>query len=274
VLTLLTIIEDALGGAVVALPHMARAQQAGKPPTIGYLGATTASIESPRVGAFVQRLGELGWVKDRNVSIEFCWAEGRAERAREIVSEFVRIKVDVIMTAGTVNVLAAKRATVSIPIVFAAAGDPVGTGLVASLARPGGNVTGLSLEVTDTAGKRLALLHEVVPGLRRLAILGNVTVPSVAAEMGEVQAAARTLSLETISSELRRAEDIAPAIEALKGRAEALYVCADPFVTTNEILINTLALSARLPTILVLFLSRFVSNRIVTPCTSKAEAAW
>ena len=128
------------------------------------------------------------------------------------------------------------------------AGDPVGTGLVASLARPGGNVTGLSIQQTDLAGKRLELLREVVPGLRRLAILANVGNPAAVLEMGEVQAAARTLGLEVATLEIRRAEDIAPAFEALKGRADALYVCADPLVNTNRIRINTLALGARLPT--------------------------
>ena len=232
----------------MAWPIAVRAQQAAKLPTIGYLGATTPSLDRPRVAAFVKRLGELGWVMDRTVMIELRWAEGRPERAREIAAEFVQLKVDVIMTAGTVDVLAAKQATASIPIVFAAAGDPVGAGLVESLARPGGNVSGLSLEVTGTAGKRLSLLREIVPGLHRLAILGNVTVRSVTLEVSEVQAAARTLGLETIVSELRRAEDIDAAIEAVKGRADALYICADPLVTTNEARINNLALSARLPT--------------------------
>jgi len=237
-----------VGSTAIAWPLAAGAQQPGKLPTIGYLGATTPSIDRPRVAAFVKRLGELGWVMDRSVMIELRWAEGSAERAREIAAEFVQLKVDVIMTAGTVDVLAAKRATASIPIVFAAAGDPVGAGLVESLSRPGGDLTGLSLEVTDTAGKRLSLLRELVPSLHRLAILGNVTIRSVTLEMSQVQAAANKLGLETISSELRRAEDIDPAIEGVKGRADALYVCADPLVTTNEARINNLALNARLPT--------------------------
>jgi putative ABC transport system substrate-binding protein len=142
--------------------------------------------------------------------------------------------------------LAAKQATAVIPIVFAAAADPVGTGLVASLARPGGNVTGLSIQTTDTNGKRLELLREVVPGLRRLAILANVGNPASVLEMGEAQATARTLGLEVITSEIRRAEDIAPAFEALKDRADALYVCADPLMNTNRTRINILAEGARL----------------------------
>ena len=178
----------------------------------------------------MQRLRELGWIEGRTVAIEYRWAEGRSERFAEIAAEFVRLKVDVIVTSGTAPVLAAKQATSVIPIVFAVAGDPVGTGLVASLARPGGNVTGLSLQATDLAGKRLELLREVVPGLRRLAIMANVGNPAAVLEMGEVQAAARTLGLEVATFEIRRAEDIAPAFEALKGRAEALYVVGDPLV--------------------------------------------
>jgi putative tryptophan/tyrosine transport system substrate-binding protein len=141
------------------------------------------------------------------------------------------------------------KATSVIPIVFAVAADPLGTGLVASLARPGGNVTGLSVQFTDLAGKRLELLREVVPGLRRLAIMANVDAPASVLEMGEVQAAARTLGLEVAASEIRRAEDIAPAFDALKGRAEALYLCVDPLLSTNRMRISILALGARLPTI-------------------------
>ena len=237
-----------LGGAAAAWPLAARAQQPGKLPTIGFLGATTPSAGSQWVAAFVQRLRELGWIEGRTVAIEYRWAEGRTERSAEIAAEFVRLKVDVIVTSGTAPVIAVKQATSIIPIVFAAAGDPVGTGLVASLARPGGNITGLSIQAADLAGKRLELLREIVPGLRRLAVLANVGNPAAVLEMGEVQAAARTLGLEVVTLEIRRAEDIAPAFETLKGRADALYVCADALVNTNRIRINTLALGARLPT--------------------------
>ena len=234
-----------LGGAS-AWPLAARAQQP-KLPTIGFLGATP-STESQRVAAFVQRLRELAWIDGRNLAIEYRWAEGRDERYTEIIAEFIRIKVDVIVTVGTSPTLAAKRATTTIPIVFAAAGDPIGTGLVASLARPGGNVTGLSNQVGDIGGKKLELLREVVPSLRRLAILANVSNPAVALEVGEVQAAARTFGLEVARSQIRRADDIASAFDALKGRADALYVCADPLVNTHRISVNSLALAARLPT--------------------------
>jgi putative tryptophan/tyrosine transport system substrate-binding protein len=237
-----------LGGAAVAWPLAARAQQTPKLPTIGVLGSGTPVTQGQWVAALVQRLRELGWIEGRTVAIEHRWAEGRDERFAEIAAEFVRLKLDVIVTVGTGPVLAAKKATSVIPIVFAAAGDPVGNNIVASLARPGGNITGLSLQTTDLAGKRLELLREVVPGLRRLAILANIGNPGSVLEMGEVQATARTLGLDVATLEIRRAEDIAPAFEALKGRADALYVCGDSLLTTNRIRINTLALGARLPT--------------------------
>ena len=232
------------GGRVAA--RGARAA-AGKLPTIGFLGAATPSAWSQWTAAFVQRLRELGWIEGRTVAIEYRWAEGRSERFAEIAAEFVRLKVDVIVTSGTRS-RRGKAGDIGHPDRLRGGGDPVGSGLVASLARPGGNVTGLSLQQTDLAGKRLELLREVVPGLRRLAIMANVGNPAAVLEMREVQAAARTLGLEVVTSEIRRAEDIAPAFEALKGRAEALYVCADPLVITNRVRINTLALGARLPT--------------------------
>src|SRR5919201_194787 len=236
-----------LGGAAAALPRAARAQQAGKLPTIGFLGATP-SVESQRVAAFVHRLRELGWIDGRNLAIEYRWAEGRSEQYAENAAEFVRLKVDVIVTVATPPTVAAKQATSVIPIVFAATNDPVGSGLVASLARPGGNVTGLSNQVSETGSKKLELLREVVPGLHRMAILANVSNPGVLLDMNEAQAAARSLGLEIIKSEISRAEDISPAIDALKGRADALYVCADPLVNTHRIGVNILAVAARLPT--------------------------
>jgi putative ABC transport system substrate-binding protein len=236
-----------LGGAAVAWPLAARAQP-GKLPTIGFLGGASALAESQWAAAFVQRLHQLGWTEGRTVAIEYRWAEGRNEPA-DIVAEFVRRKVDIIVTYGTPSILAAKQATSAIPIVFAAAGDPVRTGIVASLARPGGNVTGLSLLATDLSGKRIELLREVVPDLRRLALLGNVGNPQVVVEIGEVQAAARTLGLDVVtSSEIRKAEDIVPAFESFKGRADALFVVLDPLINNNRLPIASLALGARLPT--------------------------
>ena len=237
-----------LGGAAATWPLAARAQHSAKPPTIGFLGAGTASAMSQWTAAFVQRLRELGWVEDRTIAIHYRWAEGRTERLAEIAAEFVRLKVDVIVTNSAAPVVAAKQATSVIPIVIASAADPVGTGLVASLARPGGNVTGLSVQMTDLAGKRLELLREVVPGLRRLAIMVNPGASAAILEINEAQAAAKMLGLDIAAFEIRRAEDIVPAFEALKGRAEALYVVADPLITSNRLRINILALGARLPT--------------------------
>jgi putative ABC transport system substrate-binding protein len=236
-----------LGGAAATWPIAARAQQPGKLPTIGFLGQSTPSAMSQWVAAFVQRLRELGWIEGRTVAIEYRWAEGRDERYAQIAAEFVRLKVDIIVTSGTPQVLAVKQATSVIPIIFAPAGDPVAGGLVASLARPGGNVTGLSSQTTDLAAKRLEILREVVPGLRHLAILTNAGNRLAVLEMREVQAAADALHLEAATLEIRRGEDIAPALEALKGRADALYVCIDALLLTNRIRINTLALTTRLP---------------------------
>ena len=240
-----------LGSAAVASaiwPRVARAQQPAKVPTIGFLGASTPSAWSHWSSAFVQRLHELGWIEGRTVAIEYRWAEGRGERYAEIAAEFVRLKVDVILTVGGA-VPASKQATSVIPIVFAIAVDPVGTGLVASLARPGGNVTGLSMQASDLAGKRLEFLREVLPALRRLAIMANVGYQASVVEIGEVQAAARKLALEVEVLEIRRAEDIAPAFGTLKSGTQALYVCGDALVTANRARISTLALGARLPTI-------------------------
>jgi putative ABC transport system substrate-binding protein len=237
-----------LGSAAAAWPGAARAQQTPpKPPTIGYLGSATPAAQGHWATAFAQRLRELGWIEGHTIAIEYRWAEGRAERAAEVAAEFVRRKIDVIVTSGTGIVLAAKQATSVIPIVFAAAGDPVGAGVVTNLARPGGNVTGLSSQTTDTAGKRLELLREVVPGLRRLAILTNLENPVVALDLREVQTSARTLGLDAITLEIRRGEDIVPAFEALNARENALYVIFDALLNTHRIRINTLALAARLP---------------------------
>ena len=237
-----------IGGAAVVWPLVVRAQQGTKLPTIGYLGSARLATESERIAAFVQRLHDLGWIEGRTTVIDYRWAEGRTERYAEIAAEFVRLKVDVIVTVGGA-VAAAKQATATIPIVFAYAGDPVGSGMVASLAKPGGNVTGLSVQSTDLAGKRLEILREIFPDVRRLAIIGNVEYAATVLEMGEAQVAARTLGLEVVKSEIRRAEDIAPAFEALKGGADALYVVSDLLVNTNRARTHTLAMGARLPAI-------------------------
>ena len=235
-----------IGGAV-AWPLGVRARQPSKLPTIGLLGSSSPAVWSQWVAAFVQRLRELGWIEDRTIAIEYRWAEGRSERMAEIAAEFVRLKVDVIVTTGG-SVFAARQATSVIPIVFAVAADPVGSGMVASLARPGGNITGLALQRTDTVGKRLEILREVLPGLRRLATLGNVGYPGAVLEMGDIQTTGNIVGFEVAKLEIRRAEDIGPAIEALRGSADALYVCSEPLANTNRVRINILALAARLPT--------------------------
>src|SRR5256886_1675049 len=204
-----------LGGAAAAWPLAARAQHAGKLPTIGFLGAD-ASAFSPWTAAFVAHLRELGWIENRNVAIEYRWSEGRTERYAEIAAEFVRMKVDVIVTVGSA-VPTVRQVTAVIPIVFAVGIDPVATGLVVSLAKPGGNVTGLSLQAANLAGKRIELLREVVPQLRRLAIIFNVGNAQTVLEMEETQAAARTLGLEVVPLEIRRVEGFsAPSDEVIE----------------------------------------------------------
>jgi putative ABC transport system substrate-binding protein len=237
-----------LGGTAVAWPLAARAQQGGKLATVGLLGTGGAAAQSQWTAAFVQRMRELGWIEGRNLTIEYRWAEGHMERLPELANELVGLKVDVILTHNTPGPLAAKRATSVVPIVFATAGDPVGTGIVDSLARPGGNVTGLSSQQPDTAGKRLELLREVVPSLRRLAILADVDNPYTALDVSQLQGAARTLRLDVAVFEIRRSEDINPAFDALKSQVQALYVPPVPLLFVNRVRINTLALAARLPT--------------------------
>ena len=235
----------ALLGSVAISPLSALAQT-NKLPIIGFLSPNTRSAASPWTAAFVRRLRDLGWVEDRTVTIVYRWEDGRSERAAEFVAELIRLKVDAIVTHGVPNIVAAKQATSTIPIVFAIATDPISSGFIASLARPGGNVTGLTLQALDLGGKRLELLREAIPSLRRLAIIGD---PGAALEMAEVEAAARTFGLDVVTSKVWRAEDIAPAFEALKGRVDALYVCAVPLVNSNRVRINALALAAGLPTV-------------------------
>ena len=234
-----------LGGTVM-WPLAALAQQTGKVPTIGVLGVDVAGW-APWTAAFVARLQELGWIEGRTVAIEYRWDEGRDARDAEIAAEFVRQKVDIILANGK-SVEAVKRATAVIPVVFPLAPDPVGGGYVDSLSRPGGNITGLSIEATDLAGKRLAVLRETVSGLRRVAIMYDRGYSQAALEVGAVQNMARTLGLDVMPLEIRRAEDIAPAFETVKGRADALYVVLNSLINANRKRIAALALDARLPT--------------------------
>jgi putative ABC transport system substrate-binding protein len=239
-----------LVGGAAAWPLAARAQQR-KLPTIGYLHQSTAALSSQETAAFLQRLRELGWIEGRTVAIESRYAEGRSERLAEFAAEFVRLKVDVIVATSTPPAAAAKRATALIPIIGVALGDPVSSGLVASLERPGGNVTGLSNQAPDFAGKKIELLREVIPTLRHLAVLVDSSNDDRlnSSVTDEVRAAARTLGIEVVPMEIRRFADIAPAFEALKGRAEAIFVTGSPLIITNRAGFHTLAMGARLPAI-------------------------
>jgi putative ABC transport system substrate-binding protein len=236
----------ALGG-VPAWPLIVSAQTR-KRPTVGLLGATTPEGERQWIAALRQGLHERGWIENQTVTIDYRSARGSSERYAEIAAEFVQLKVDVIVAVGP-SAIAAQRATSKIPVVFALAGDPVGVGLVASLARPGANITGLSLQSADLAGKRLELLREVVPGLRRIAVLVNAENQAALRDMDEVQTAARTIGIKTVVFRVRLASDISSTFDALKGAADAIYVPLDPLMFANRIRINTLALGARLPTI-------------------------
>ena len=235
-----------VGSTVLLGPVASFAQQPSKRPTIGYLGGAE-SVESDWLAAFARRFGELGWVEGRTVTIEVRWSGGRPERVAEIATEFVRQKIDVILSyGGAVTTL--KKATTSIPIVFAIAVDPIGIGLVASLSRPGGNVTGLSAQQGDTAGKRLELLRQIVPNLRRLAIVFDAGYPAAVLEMEAVHASALKLDLTVSPKGIKRAEEIPSIFAALKGQADALYVIENSLVAANGSRIAALALDMLLPT--------------------------
>jgi ABC-type uncharacterized transport system substrate-binding protein len=236
-----------LGGAAAAWPFVARAQQSAKLPTIGVLGGD-ASAWNPWVASFTARLRELGWIEGRNVAIEYRWSEGRSERIAEVAAEFTRLNINIILTNDT-SAPAVKQATSVIPIVFVLGNDPVGTGLVASLSRPGGNVTGLSVQQTELVGKCLDLLRQALPRLRRLAVMANIDSSASARSLREVETAARASGLDVVPLEIRHADDIAPAVAALNGQADALYVVQEALVVTHRTRILTFALAARLPTI-------------------------
>lgn len=234
-------------GGVAAWPMAANAQQAARLPTIGFLGADPVAF-APWTAAFAAGLRDLGWIDGRTVAIEYRWSEGRTERYAEIAAEFVRKRVDVIVTVGSA-VPTVKQATSTIPVVFAVAIDPVRSNLVASLAKPGGNVTGLSLQAANLAGKRLEILRELIPQLRRLAIVFNSGNDQTVLEMSDTETAARELKLDVARLEIGRMQDIALAFERLNPPADALYVVVDQLVVTNFNRILTFALSSRLPMI-------------------------
>ena len=239
-----------LGLALVLLaaPLAADAQPPAKVPRIGFLGSGSPSTHGPFVVAFRQGLRDLGYVEGQNVVIELRWAEGRLERLPDLAAELVGLKVDLILTHATPGVLAAKQATTTIPIVMAAAGDPVGSGFVASLARPGGNITGLSLLTTELAGKRLQLLREVAPRASRVAVLWNAANPVGPLVVRETEAAARTLGVQLQSLEVRGPDDFESAFAAAtRGRAGALITVEDPLTLTHRARIVDFAAKSRLP---------------------------
>jgi putative tryptophan/tyrosine transport system substrate-binding protein len=235
-------------GGIVTARSSAHAQQPAKSPTVGFLVAGSQASHGAWVAAYAQRLSELGWTEGRNVTIEYRWAAGDNQRMVEFAAEFVQRKVDVIVSSAN-GVLIARKATSSIPIVFAAFSDPVATGLAESLSRPGGNVTGLTVQPSDLASKRIGLLREIVPNFRRLSALTNVAASGFEGETEGIRKAAAALSIEAQIFELRTAADIAPALAALKGRTDALYVLSEPLVNANRAQILEVATMERIPTI-------------------------
>jgi putative tryptophan/tyrosine transport system substrate-binding protein len=238
-----------LGGAAVAWPLAARAQQTGKMSRIGYLGSSSPSLEPHYVEAFRQKLRDLGHVDGENIAIEYRWAEGQDDRLPNLATELVHLKPDVIVTTGTPSTLAAMQATKTIPIVMASAGDPVGAGLVASLARPGGNVTGFTILGPELEGKRLELLKQAVPELSRVAVLWNPSNPAIVSYFETIKNAGRALriSLDPVA-EVRRADELDNAFFAIaSAHPHALAVLADRFLLAHRKQIVEFAAAKRLP---------------------------
>jgi putative ABC transport system substrate-binding protein len=233
--------------SVATWPLAARAQQPARLRTVGYLGSGTAAVQSRFALAFTQRLRELGWIEGHTLAIEYRWGEGRNDRFNAYAAEFVRLGVDVIATSGSAPVLAAKQATTTIPIVFAANSDPVGSGLVESFNRPGGNVTGISAQSADTPGREIEFLRQLAPGLRRLAIIANAGSPGSMVEAKAAETAARALDLETATFALQGPDDIGSAFDKITGHADGIYVVPDPLVSIIRPQIIAMALRARLP---------------------------
>ncbi len=238
-----------LAGGLLAAPFV-EAQQAGKVYRIGVLEPTSMALNAANLDAFRKGLRELGYVEGRNMMIEYRSADGRSERFPDLAAELVRLKVDVILTRGTPAVMAAKNATGTIPVVMAASGDPVLSGVVSSLARPGGNVTGLSAVVVEVSGKRLELIREVAPGVSRVAALFNMSNPNDALQWKETETAAPTLRVQLQLLDVRKPGDFAGAFDAaVKGRAGALFVGLDALTWANHRPIVELAAKHRLPAI-------------------------
>jgi putative ABC transport system substrate-binding protein len=228
----------------------ARAQQPTKILRIGYLSPTFSSTNSARIEAFRQGLRELGYVEGKNIVIEYRHADGKLDRLAALATELVRLKVDVIVTSSPIPTRAAKEATVTIPIVFAQDSDPVANGFVASLARPGGNITGLSTLAPELSGKRLELLKEVVPKLSRVAVFGTSTSPSTAPTLKETELAAGAFKVQLQYLDILDPKDIETAFRAAsKGRVDAVLVLAGPVVFSQRTQITGLAVKSRLPAI-------------------------
>jgi putative ABC transport system substrate-binding protein len=223
-------------------------QQSAKPPIIGFLVAGTPASHGAWVAAFTQRLSELGWTDGRNVKIEYRWAAGDIRQTTDFAAEFVQQKVDLIVTSAS-GVVAAKQATSTIPIVFAAYGDAVANGIVGSLARPGGNVTGLSVQPSELSSKRLELLRDIIPNVRRLAALVNTHLVGVAQEVVGIRTASAKLNIEANILEIQTAEDIDAALATLTGQTDALYVYSEPLTNANKDKIIKAATAAKIPTI-------------------------
>lgn len=236
-----------MGGVAVVSTSAAYGQQLAKPPVVGFLVAGTQASHGAWVEAFAQRLSELGWTDGRNVKIEYRWAAGDVRQTTEYATEFVRQKVDVIVTSAY-GVVAAKQATSTIPIVFAAYGDAVAGGIVESLARPGGNVTGLSTQPGQLSSKRLELLKEIIPNVRRLAALVNSKVTSTEEVFG-IRTASAKLNIEANILEIQTADDIEAAMATLTSQTDALYVYSEPLTNANKSKIIKAATAAKIPTI-------------------------
>jgi putative tryptophan/tyrosine transport system substrate-binding protein len=226
------------------------ASQQTKVPRIGFLGAAYSSTNSARIEGFRQGLRDLGYVEGKNIVIEYRWAEGKSERLPDLAADLVRLKVDIIVTAGPTATRPAREATSTIPIVMAFDNDPVGSGFVASLARPGGNITGLSAVFPELSGKRLELLKEVIPKLSRIAAFGTSNQPGTDQTLRETERAAAVLGVQLQFLDIRDPKDVETVFQAArKGRADAILVLSSPVIFSRRTQIAALAVKNRLPVI-------------------------
>jgi ABC-type uncharacterized transport system substrate-binding protein len=242
------IVTCLLGSILLATASLAEAQQPGKVPRIGFLAVPSPSFFSTRMNAFREGLYDLGHVEGKNIAIEYRYAGGNLDRLPALAAELVRLKVDVIVTSSAPGAVAAKNATGTIPVVFVTAGDPVDMGLVTSMARPSGNITGLTTHAPELSGKRLELLKEVVPRITRVAVLWNPSNPGFSEMLKEMQAASQAHALQLQSLEVRSLEDFEAAFDSLaRGNSHAIIVVSDPFLNTHHKLILDVAVKHRLP---------------------------